>query len=254
MRTFRLGKPSPALVISLLALLVALGGTAYAGITIPKNSVGTKQLKNGAVTTTKLNNGAVTTKKIKNGNVTASKINTTGLTVPNALHANHADTATTATTATNATNATTATNATNATNLGGLGPSEYTTASNYTQSSTATPITSTVATIGSPIQITTAGTRRVIASAAVHATNGVAGTGVYLVCHITIDGTSGVNDTDYASPAGGFTIVDAAVSPLASAVVGAGTHTVTLLCDAVGGATPQATVADDALATWAVSG
>jgi hypothetical protein len=225
---------------------VALGGTAYAGITISKNSVGTNQLKNGAVTTNKLKNGAVTTnklkngavttKKIKNGNVTASKINTTGLTVPNALHANHADTAA------------------NATNLGGLAPSAYETASNYTQSSTATPITSTVATIGSPIQITTAGTSRVIASAAVHATNGVAGTGVYLVCHITIDGTSGVNDTEYASPAGGFTIVDAAVSPLASAVVGAGTHTVTLLCDAVGGATPRATVADDALATWAVSG
>jgi hypothetical protein len=232
MRTFRLRKPSPALVISLLALSVALGGTAYAGITISKNSVGTNQLKNGAVTT----------KKIKNGNVTASKINTTGLTVPNALHANHADTAANAT------------NATNATNLGGLAPSAYETASNYTQSSTATPITSTVATIGSPIQITTAGTSRVIASAAVHATNGVAGTGVYLVCHITIDGTSGVNDTEYASPAGGFTIVDAAVSPLASAVVGAGTHTVTLLCDAVGGATPQATVADDALATWAVAG
>ena len=232
MRTFRLRKPSPALVISLLALSVALGGTAYAGITISKNSVGTNQLKNGAVTT----------KKIKNGNVTASKINTTGLTVPNALHANHADTAANAT------------NATNATNLGGLAPSAYETASNYTQSSTATPITSTVATIGSPIQITTAGTSRVIASAAVHATNGVAGTGVYLVCHITIDGTSGVNDTEYASPAGGVTIVDAAVSPLASAVVGAGTHTVTLLCDAVGGATPQATVADDALATWAVAG
>jgi hypothetical protein len=223
MRTFRLRKPSPALVISLLALSVALGGTAYAGITISKNSVGTNQLKNGAVTT----------KKIKNGNVTASKINTTGLTVPNALHAD---------------------TAANATNLGGLAPSEYKTASNFTQSSTAKPITSTVTTIGSPIQITTAGTSsRVIASAAVHATNGVAGTGVYLVCHITIDGTSGVNDTDYASPAGGFTIVDAAVSPLASAVVGAGTHTVTLLCDAVGGATPQATVADDALATWAVS-
>lgn len=248
MRTFRLRKPSPALVISLLALSVALGGTAYAGITISKNSVGTNQLKNGAVTTNKLKNGAVTTNKIKNGNVTASKINTTGLTVPNALHANHADTAA------NATNATNATTATNATNLGGLAPSAYETASNYTQSSTATPITSTLATIGSPIQITTAGTSRVIASAAVHATNGVAGTGVYLVCHITIDATSGVNDTEYASPAGGFTIVDAAVSPLASAVVGAGTHTVTLLCDAVGGATPQATVADDALATWAVSG
>ena len=48
--------PSPALVISLIALFVALGGTSYAAITsLPANSVGTKQLKNSAVTGTKLN-------------------------------------------------------------------------------------------------------------------------------------------------------------------------------------------------------
>ncbi len=49
-------RPSPALVISLVALFVALGGTSYAAINaLPKNSVGTKQLKNGAVTAAKLN-------------------------------------------------------------------------------------------------------------------------------------------------------------------------------------------------------
>jgi len=43
------------LVISVIALFVALGGTSYAAITsLPANSVGTKQLKNGAVTATKL--------------------------------------------------------------------------------------------------------------------------------------------------------------------------------------------------------
>lgn len=47
--------PSPALVISLIALFVAVGGTSYAAINaLPKNSVGTKQLKNGAVTAGKL--------------------------------------------------------------------------------------------------------------------------------------------------------------------------------------------------------
>lgn len=74
-RRFR--TPSPALVISLIALFVALGGTSYAAIALPKNSVGTKQLKNNAVTSA----------KIKNGAVTAAKINTTGLTVPNATNA-----------------------------------------------------------------------------------------------------------------------------------------------------------------------
>ena len=48
-------RPSPALVISLIALFVALGGTSYAAITVlPKNSVGTRQIKNGAVTGPKL--------------------------------------------------------------------------------------------------------------------------------------------------------------------------------------------------------
>ena len=36
--------------IGLLALIVALGGTSYAAIKLPANSVGTKQLKNKAVT------------------------------------------------------------------------------------------------------------------------------------------------------------------------------------------------------------
>jgi hypothetical protein len=47
--------PSPALVISLIALFVALGGTSYAAITrLPVNSVGTAQIKNNAVTGKKL--------------------------------------------------------------------------------------------------------------------------------------------------------------------------------------------------------
>jgi hypothetical protein len=212
MSRVRLRVPSPALVVSVVALILALGGTSYAAFSLPNGSVGTKQLKNKAVTNAKLAPNSVGTANIKNGAVTASKINTSGLTVPNDQ-----------------------------------------TASNFTQGSPNQTITATTATIGSPIQITTKGSKRVIASAAVHAVNGVAGTGVYLVCRITIDGNSGVNDTAYASPAGGFTIVDASVSPLASAVVGAGTHTVTLLCSAAGGGAPQARVVDDALATWAVS-
>ena len=46
--------PSPALVIACLALAVALGGTGYAAIVLPPNSVGTKQLVNGAVVAAKV--------------------------------------------------------------------------------------------------------------------------------------------------------------------------------------------------------
>lgn len=80
-KRFAVRAPSPSMAVALMALFVALGGTSYAAATLAKNSVGTKQLKNGAVTT----------KKIKNHAVTASKINATGLSVPNAAHANSAD-------------------------------------------------------------------------------------------------------------------------------------------------------------------
>ena len=51
LRRFR---PSPAMVIACIALGVALGGTSVAAIqALPKNSVGTKQLKKNAVTSPK---------------------------------------------------------------------------------------------------------------------------------------------------------------------------------------------------------
>lgn len=37
-----------------IALFVALGGTSYAAVSLPRNSVGTRQLRNGAVTPKKL--------------------------------------------------------------------------------------------------------------------------------------------------------------------------------------------------------
>jgi len=120
---FVLRRPSPALVVAFVALLIALGGTSYAAFRLPRNSVGTKQLKHNAVTAS----------KIKNGAVTASKINTSGLTVPNALHANSADSATNATNATHATTAGTATNATHAT-----------TADNATDATNATTATTAI--------------------------------------------------------------------------------------------------------------
>jgi hypothetical protein len=41
-------------VIACLALFVALGGASYAAFKLPKNSVGAKQLRRGAVTPAKL--------------------------------------------------------------------------------------------------------------------------------------------------------------------------------------------------------
>jgi len=64
-------RPSPAIVIASLALMVALAGTSYAAIVIPKNSVGTAQLKNNAVGTAQLKNSAVVASKVKKGSLKA---------------------------------------------------------------------------------------------------------------------------------------------------------------------------------------
>jgi hypothetical protein len=74
MRRITSQRPSPAMVVACIALVVALGGTSYAIQALPQNSVGSKQLKNNAVTSKKIKNGAVTTKKIKNGAVNSDKV------------------------------------------------------------------------------------------------------------------------------------------------------------------------------------
>jgi hypothetical protein len=66
---------SYANVIATIALFVALGGSSYAALQLPRNSVGPKQLKKNAVTSVKIKRNAVTTAKIKANAVTGSKIN-----------------------------------------------------------------------------------------------------------------------------------------------------------------------------------
>lgn len=71
----RLFAPSPGLVVSVIALFVALGGTSYAAITaLPANSVGTPQLKNNAVTGSKIKNGAITAAKISAAALSAATV------------------------------------------------------------------------------------------------------------------------------------------------------------------------------------
>jgi hypothetical protein len=54
-------------VMSTLAAFVALGGVGYAAATLPANSVGSKQIKKGAVTSSDVRNGSLARDDFRNG-------------------------------------------------------------------------------------------------------------------------------------------------------------------------------------------
>ena len=70
----RVKRPSPAMIVAIIALFAALTGSAFAASQLGKNTVGAKQLKKNAVTAAKIKANAVTAAKLKNNAVTAGKI------------------------------------------------------------------------------------------------------------------------------------------------------------------------------------
>jgi hypothetical protein len=71
MNGLRSRRPSTALVISIIALFVALGGTGYAALKLPKDSVGSRQLKANAVNSSKVKNGSLLQGDFKAGQLPA---------------------------------------------------------------------------------------------------------------------------------------------------------------------------------------
>jgi hypothetical protein len=76
MRRLSSSLTSPAMIVALLALFVALGGSAYAvkKATAPANSVVTKSIKKGAVTPLKLAPGAIGTAQLGAGAVGTAQL------------------------------------------------------------------------------------------------------------------------------------------------------------------------------------
>jgi hypothetical protein len=70
-RHLKLKRPSPALIVSVLALSVALGGTGYAAVVLPANSVGAKQIKRNAVTAAKVKNSSLLASDFRPGQLPA---------------------------------------------------------------------------------------------------------------------------------------------------------------------------------------
>src|SRR3954467_4850936 len=110
--------------VAYVALFVALGGTSYAAVNLPKNSVGTKQLKNNAVTSTKVRDGSLTGADVNEsalGDVPRARDAAHALNADNAAHALNADNAAHALNADNAAHALNADNAAHALNADKLG-------------------------------------------------------------------------------------------------------------------------------------
>jgi hypothetical protein len=61
-------------VVASLALFVALGGTGYAAITLPRDSVGSNQIRSRAVGSSELKSSAVTSRAIKSRSVALSDL------------------------------------------------------------------------------------------------------------------------------------------------------------------------------------
>jgi hypothetical protein len=107
-------------VISTICLFVVLGGGAYAATSLPKNSVGTAQLKAKAVTAAKVKNNSLTGAQIQAGTLGTVPKAATAETAISATHATTADSAKRADSATTAGHAATADLATFAEDAGTL--------------------------------------------------------------------------------------------------------------------------------------
>jgi hypothetical protein len=100
------------MIVALLALTVALGGTSYAAVTakirardIVTGAVSSRAIANNSIRSTDIRNGVVTGRDVKDDTLTNADIDNRALRAASAASADTADSATRATNATNATNA-----------------------------------------------------------------------------------------------------------------------------------------------------
>ena len=76
------------MAVAITALIVAMGGSAYAAFRVPPNSVGSRQLKAKAVTGGKIANATISGGKIAEETITGANIKMSALgTVPEAANA-----------------------------------------------------------------------------------------------------------------------------------------------------------------------
>src|ERR1700710_140548 len=80
---------SPSLVISILALVVAMGGTGYDAFKLPSHSVASKQIKAKAATSSKVQDRPLLLKDFKGGQLPAGPRGAVGPQGPQGLPGSH---------------------------------------------------------------------------------------------------------------------------------------------------------------------
>ena len=119
MTKFFRSRPSPSMVVAMVALFVALSGGAYASVAL--NQVRSVHIKNGEVKRVDIANNAVNSAKLANGGVADVDIASVGA----AKVVGKVASAATADSATTATSATSAASAADSQKLGGLAASAF---------------------------------------------------------------------------------------------------------------------------------
>jgi hypothetical protein len=121
-------RPSPAMLVALLALFVALGGSSYAAVKIgardiKRGAVGTRAIANDSVRSADVHNATISGADVKDDSLTNADIDNASL---SAATAKSADTAARANTAASATTANSAKKADDAEKLDGLDSADFT--------------------------------------------------------------------------------------------------------------------------------
>jgi hypothetical protein len=119
------------MLVALLALFVALGGSSYAAVKIgardiARGAVGTRAIANNAIRSGDIHNATVSGIDVRDDSLTNADIDNASLSAATAKSANTAAHASTATTATSATSANSAKKADDAEKLDGLDSADFT--------------------------------------------------------------------------------------------------------------------------------
>jgi hypothetical protein len=209
-------RPSPSMIVALIALFVALSGSAYAASKINGSSV---------------KKGSLPGNRIKKNSVTGTQVKESSLgTVPKASHAASADSATTATTAASA-------NAVSGVNFDSLVIGRSTVSG--VTSSSCDPSTTALVDCGA-VSLTLPRSGRILVVADAEYDGNNTGAGFRGLCQLQVDGAQFGRDVSPGSSDGlgvGFNSNDEGSTGLnaVTGVLAAGAHTLALDCNQQGG-------------------